>query len=75
MNVNKLVRMANQIADNFAYGADDAKAAAGVADHLRRFWTPDMRKLIVEHVNGGGAGLNKVAALAVARLAEEKAPA
>jgi formate dehydrogenase subunit delta len=73
MKADKLVRMANQIADNFAYGSDDAKSAASVADHLRRFWTPGMRRLIVEYLNGGGTGLNKVAALAVAALAQEKA--
>jgi hypothetical protein len=32
-----------------------------------------MRRLIVEYLNGGGTGLNKVAALAVAALAQEKA--
>jgi len=71
MNVNKLIRMANQIAANFEYGADQAKATASVADHLRRFWTPEMRAEIIEYVDGGGTGLNPIAALAVAKLAEE----
>jgi formate dehydrogenase subunit delta len=70
MNVNKLIRMANQIAANFEYGADQAKAGASVADHLRRFWTPDMCAEIIEYVNGGGTGLNPIAAQAVAQLAE-----
>ena len=38
-----LRRMANQIAANFAY-LDRAEAAATVATHLRRFWTPQMRE-------------------------------
>jgi hypothetical protein len=48
MNVDKLVKMANQIAANSDYGSDKAKIAAVVADHLRRFWTPEMRAAIVE---------------------------
>jgi formate dehydrogenase subunit delta len=67
---NKLVRMANQIADNFAYGDRD-KAVAGVLDHLVRFWTPDMTRTIVEHQRAGSASLNPIAADAVAALAEK----
>ena len=75
MNVNKLVRMANQIAENFDYGAGDDKAADGVLDHLRRFWTPDMKAAIIEYRQSDGASLSKVAALAVDRLAEERSTA
>ena len=71
MNVNKLIRMANQIAANFEYGADAKKAASGVADHLRRFWTPDMRAQIVDYRGRGGTELSEIAALAVADLAAE----
>jgi formate dehydrogenase subunit delta len=66
---NKLVRMANQIADNFDFGSKD-KAVAGVADHLARFWTPDMKQAIVELQQGGKADLNEIAAAAVKSLAE-----
>jgi formate dehydrogenase subunit delta len=72
MDVDKLVRMANQIAANFEYGADEGKVAADVADHLRRFWTPEMRAQIIQYRTGGGTGLNKIAALAVVKLVEEK---
>ena len=67
---NKLVRMANQIADNFAYG-DEAKAIDGVLDHLVRFWTPDMKHAIIEQHRSGKAALNEIAAAAVAALAEK----
>ncbi len=43
MDVEKLVKMANQIAANSDYGPDKEKVAATVADHLTRFWTPAMR--------------------------------
>lgn len=71
MDVNKLVRMANQIAENFDTGGDPDKAAAGVLDHLRRFWTSSMKREIVEFRNAGKPGLSEVADRAVAQLAEE----
>ena len=67
---NKLVRMANQIADNFAYG-DRNKAVAGVLDHLVRFWTPDMKRAIVDQQGRGDIGLNEIAAEAVLALGEK----
>jgi len=73
MDVNKLVRMANQIAANFDYGIGDDKAADGVLDHLTRFWTPDMKAAIIEYRSQGAGGLSRVAALAVERLAEKRA--
>jgi len=67
---NKLVRMANQIADNFAYGDKD-KAVAGVLDHLTRFWTLDMKQTIIEQSAKGDIGLNEIAAAAVKGLSEK----
>ncbi len=71
MDVNKLVRMANQIAENFEYGPDKKKAADSTVDHLRRFWTPGMRALIVQCARQGDNDLSEVAALAVAELTEK----
>jgi formate dehydrogenase subunit delta len=70
MDVEKLVRMANQIAANFEYGPDKDKAAAGIADHLRRFWTPSMRAQIVDGYRQNAVDLSDLAGLAVAKLAE-----
>jgi formate dehydrogenase subunit delta len=39
----KLAYMANQVAKFFAAQGEE-KAAKGVADHLHRFWNPDMRR-------------------------------
>ena len=81
MDVNKLVRMANQIAANLDHGKDPEKAIAGTLDHLKRFWTPEMRRQIVEHYRHGSNGssdvieLSYVAAKAVGRLAEEQVAA
>lgn len=65
---SKLVRMANQIAANFDYG-DRSKAVAGVLDHLVRFWTPEMKRAIVEQHRAGDIGLSDIAADAVEALA------
>ena len=67
MPPNKMVHMANQIALYFAsYPREEA--IAGVADHLRRFWEPRMRKQIVEYAAQGGDGLTELAIEAVKRL-------
>jgi formate dehydrogenase subunit delta len=67
---NKLVRMANQIADNFDYGDDKSVAVDGVLDHLTRFWTPGMKQAIIEQQQAGDIGLNEIAASAIEALAK-----
>lgn len=64
---DKLVQMANQIAAFFASQPGD-QAVAGVHDHLVAFWTPRMRREIVEHLNKGGEGLAPLSRQAVERL-------
>jgi len=39
----KLIYMANQIADFFA-AQGEARAVAGIAEHIQKFWTPQMRR-------------------------------
>jgi hypothetical protein len=68
MDVEKLVRMANQIAANNDYGADKDKVSAVVADHMTRFWTPAMRIAIIEGHKKNLVDLSPVAAKAVERL-------
>ncbi len=70
MEINKLVRMANQIAVNFDYGQNRDALVASVADHLRRFWSLDMKQQIVAAHRGGDSDLDPRAAAAVAKLAE-----
>ena len=69
MPPEKLVMMANQIGQFFAT-QPGGHAAADIADHLRRFWDPRMRKQIVEHWRSGGEGLDPTVAEAVRSLAE-----
>ena len=65
MNVDKLAKMANQIAANFDYGPNKAQAIAGVADHLLRFWTRDMRADLAESHARGAVQLTEIAAQAL----------
>ena len=69
MDLDKLVKMANQIAANSDYGSDKNKVAAVVADHLTRFWTPAMRKAIIEGHRKNSIALTPTAASAVEQLA------
>ena len=55
-------------ADIDAYKLDDAAAAAKVADHLSRFWSPEMRREIVDYLVRGGSGLSATAAAGVTSL-------
>ncbi len=68
MNIERLVRMANDIGNFFKAEPDHATAVNGVATHLKRFWDPRMRKEIVAYVDGGGAGLMDLVREAVLKL-------
>ena len=46
-----LERMANQIAANFERLPAD-QAARAVADHLKRFWDPSMRRDLLQALSG-----------------------
>jgi formate dehydrogenase subunit delta len=63
--IEKLVRMANQIADFFVPYSEQ-EAVAGVREHIRSFWTPRMREELLAFADAGGKGLKPpvVAALA-----------
>jgi formate dehydrogenase subunit delta len=67
MQGNKLVTMVNQIAD-FHRRQPDEVATAEVAEHLRRFWEPRMRRQIFDYVEAGGEGLSAIGRTAVALL-------
>ncbi len=72
MNIELLVKMANEISMFFASESAPAQAANDVATHLRRFWEPRMRRQIVSHYEEHqGEGLNDLARRAVALLAAD----
>ncbi len=55
MNVDNLVKMANQIGTFFAAMPDRDEAMADIATHLRRFWAPPMRRALLDGVDNGQA--------------------
>lgn len=67
MSPDRLVYMANQIGKYFE-SQHRQNAADGIADHLKRFWDPSMRRAIVAHAEEGGAGLDTVVLQAVRAL-------
>jgi formate dehydrogenase subunit delta len=68
MDPHHLVDMVNEIAAFFV-GEEPGKAAENVANHLRRYWDPRMRRQIVEHASNGGEGLSAVAKAGVQLIA------
>ena len=65
--IEKLVRMANQIAEFFR-PYSDAEAAAGVHEHIRAFWTPAMRNELIAFAEAGGNGLQPRVTAAMERF-------
>ena len=49
VNIEKLLKMAEQITANLAYTDDQALVASRVADHLNRFWDPRMKASLQEY--------------------------
>jgi formate dehydrogenase subunit delta len=69
----KLTYMANQIAKFFAaQGAE--RAARGVADHLRKFWAPDMRRDFLAAAAKDSSNLHPAVKAALPLLKSEQHP-
>ena len=62
MSPDKLVSMANQIGSFFEAMPDRGEARAAMAQHLRNYWDPRMRRALQHHLEAaGGAGLSPFA--------------
>ena len=68
MNIDRLVRMANDIGNFFKAQPDRVVAVDSVAAHLKHYWDPRMRKEIVAYVDCGGAELMDIVREAVLKL-------
>ena len=66
--LDHLIKMINQIADNIAIGESDDEAAAQLANHIKRFWARSMKDQIIEYADGDGARLKPVAIKAISQL-------
>jgi formate dehydrogenase subunit delta len=58
--LDNLIRMANRIGQFFEIYPDREEAIDGVAQHIRKFWEPRMRRHLYAHLDGAaqGAGLS-----------------
>ena len=63
--VEQLVKMINQIAENFSFHDD---AVDRIADHLQRYWAPSMQKKLIESGRAEGTDLQPAAREALTRL-------
>jgi len=71
MHIERLIKMANDIGNFFKSEPDNAEAVKGIANHLKRFWDPRMRKQIIDHLHAGGEGLQDLVREAVMQLEAE----
>ena len=56
MSPDRLIYMANQIG-KFFQSQGHNKAVPGIAEHIKKFWDPRMKRAIFAHLDTGGAGL------------------
>jgi NADPH-dependent 7-cyano-7-deazaguanine reductase QueF len=63
--IDQLIKMANQVADNFSFHDDNVDR---IADHLSRFWAPSMIQGLLEYVRQGGDGVSRPVLAALGRV-------
>jgi len=63
--IEQLVKMVNQIADNFSFHDD---AVDRTRDHLKRFWAPSMHRKLIDYVDANEVDLRPAAREALKRL-------
>jgi formate dehydrogenase subunit delta len=69
MNMDLLIKMANEIGDFFSGASEPQNAPRDVATHIRRYWEPRMRAQMLKYYEERqGAGLTDLAKSAVALL-------
>ena len=55
MDIDTLIHMANRIGAFFEALPDRQEGLNGVAEHLRRYWEPRMRRRLFAWIDGGSA--------------------
>ncbi len=75
MEVQRLVKLANDIGTFFESEKDPAKGAEGVASHIRMFWDPRMRRELLVHLDeNDGEGLRPLVLEALRKHSHELDP-
>ena len=70
-NIERLVKMANQIALNLAANGTEEEVAEQIAQHLGKFWPPSMKDSVSEHLPAIQSKLSPVAYKALSGLSKE----
>jgi formate dehydrogenase subunit delta len=70
----KLVRMANQIAD-FFHSKPREEGITGVAEHINKFWEPRMRRQLFEMLDAGTENFNELVVAASVKIRRPITPA
>jgi len=65
-----LAQMANDIGHFFSGQSNREDAIAGIANHIKSFWTPHMRSKLTAHLERGECVLEELPREALRRLAE-----
>jgi formate dehydrogenase subunit delta len=65
MDLERLIKMANEIGGFFAQMPDREAAISATAGHLRNFWEARMRREISEYARRDGEKLTEIARAAV----------
>jgi formate dehydrogenase subunit delta len=66
MNIHHLIKMANEIGGFFEAEPDRTIAMDGVANHIKRFWDPRMRRELLLWVDEhSGEGLKELVIAAI----------
>jgi formate dehydrogenase subunit delta len=68
MDIHHLVKMANEIGGFFAATPDHEEGINSIAQHLRNFWDPRMRREIIEYAHRDDCELKPIVREAVLRL-------
>jgi formate dehydrogenase subunit delta len=55
MNEQHLIEMANRIGEFFESMPDRDEALAGIAEHIRSFWEPRMRRVLLNALDEASA--------------------
>jgi formate dehydrogenase subunit delta len=69
-STDHLIRMANDIGDFFRAQPRREDAVAGIANHIRSFWTPRMRAQLAEELERGVGGLDDLPREALMKLTQ-----
>lgn len=66
--IDVLIKMINQIADNAPKKDDPEATAKAVASHVDKFWAKSMKAEIKDYLKAKGEGLNEISTKAIQYL-------